>query len=375
MLQSPQPLPVPKLPGCLKPREREPRGLAERAERTRGTRRRRGRAGAAGGGRPSPALAPLWLSVGWVGWGAAGARAGCFTLSWHAVPGRSGLRGTRGAPRFLPSPGSPRGPVPAPPGCSVAGAPMLEGRGGSFPSPKGTWRAKAAWGEDGCLLLPVPGGSWEGRVSAGSPGVGSRGRTVWEGRGNAMGNVRASGVWGSRRMGGKPLPLAAPVRAAPGWPCGAVSEKPGAGDGRLRSRELWSPARAGVPGREPHGEGMATGRVHPGTAPCTESLGRWLPRDGGRQGTGRGQLVSVTPSSLAGLGRRAWDSPAHPGAGAEEMPPAPGTGLLPSHPPPQLPRSFCRSQTKAAQAWGSHGCSQPAGPDGHRVPQGQESLG
>lgn len=83
------------------------------------------------------------------------------------------------------------------------------------------------------------------------------------------------------------------------------------------------------------------------------------------------QRDSATPGR-AGLGRRAWD---RLGAGAEMLPSGPGTGLLRPHPPPQLPCSFCRSRTNTAWAWGSHGCSRPASPAGHRVPQGQESLG
>lgn len=77
---------------------------------------------------------------------------------------------------------------------------------------------------------------------------------------------------------------------------------------------------------------------------------RWgeLERDGqGWKETGRGWLISITPSSQARLGGRAWDSPSCPGVGAEKLPPAPGTRLLHS-PPAQLPRSCCRSQMSGA---------------------------
>lgn len=261
---------------------------------------------------------------------------------------------------------------------------MLGGRGGSFPSPAGIWRAKAERGQDGCLLLPVSGGSREGRVGAESPGAGSSGRIVWEGRGNATGNVRASGVRGSRRMGGNLClwlllsgqPQAGPARLSPKSPGLGTGGSGDENSGVQLGQASWAGSRTGkarpqracthaqLPTRRAWASGFPAERAEKGS--CTGMEG---------DGTGRGWLVRVTPSRLAELGRRVWDSPAHPGAGAEKLPPAPGTGWLRSHPPSQLPRSFCRSQTNAAQAWGSHGCSRSAGPDGHRVPQGQEGLG
>lgn len=90
-----------------------------------------------------------------------------------------------------------------------------------------------------CLSRGQPGGQGGRR----EPWAGGSGRALGQGRGTAKGMARADGVEGSRSMGGKALPLAAPVRAAPGWPCVAVSRKPGAGDGRLQRCELWSLAQ------------------------------------------------------------------------------------------------------------------------------------
>lgn len=215
----------------------------------------------------------------------------------------------------------------------------LEGRRGSFPSPKG--RAKAEWGEDGCLLLPAPGGNREGGVGAGSPGAGGSGRTVWEGRGNTTGNVRAGGVRGSRRMGGKPLPPAAPVRAAPGWPCVAVSEKPGAGDGRLRRCELQSPAQAGMLGREPHGEDMAAARMHTRNSPLQRGEpGREGQLHGGRKETGarKGMARQRDFVKLGRAGQESLRQPSPPWCRSREAAPSPQEGVAAL--PPRSPAAM-----------------------------------
>lgn len=68
-----------------------------------------------------------------------------------------------------------------------------------------------------------------------------------------------------------------------------------------------------------------------------------LERDAqGWMGTGRGWLISVTPSSQARLGGRAWSCP---GAGAEKLPSTPRMGLLSSptaqcHAPAAAPRQM-----------------------------------
>lgn len=127
-----------------------------------------GRWGAAGG-----AQAPLWLLKGWVGWGAAGARAGKFTPGTGSCVAATADDGKKG--REFPLPGEVgRGWVPAP----------------------------ACPREGGYLLLPAleEDGSQEG---TGSPGAGGSRSTPQEGR-KMQGKCQSERCTGSR-VGGKAL--------------------------------------------------------------------------------------------------------------------------------------------------------------------------
>lgn len=112
-----------------------------------------------------------------------------------------------------------------------------------------------------------------------------------------------------------------PVWPAQAGPAGLSLKNPRLGDSRTT---LESGSVQGV-----------TGEAQLQHSSLQESLG-WQLRRGelqrdaqGWKGTGRGWLISVTPSSQARLGGRAWSCP---GAGAEKPFPAPGMGLLHSLP-------------------------------------------
>lgn len=174
---------------------------------------------------------------------------------------------------------------------------------------------------------------------AGSPGAGGSGSTAREGRKlhRKCQSERCTGC----RIGAKAL-FGQPRLALQG-----SLESPRL-DGSRVIPGAWLSAGS-------HRGGMAAAQLptrEPGLAASQQGE---LERDAqGWKGTGRGWLISITPSSQARLGGRAWDSPSCPGAGAEKLPPAPGTGLLRS-PSAQLPRSSCRSQMNGARAWGSPG--------------------
>lgn len=175
---------------------------------------------------------------------------------------------------------------------------MLEARAGSFPS-------HVEWGEDGCLLLPVPGGCRE-----------SWGWRQWEHSSGRQENAREM----SERVGyGQQDRSESPVWAAQAGPAGLSLKSPRLDGSRMISGVWLSAgshrghtAAAQLPTREP---GLAASRQGE------------LERDAqGWKGTGRGWLISITPSSQARLGGRAWDSPSCPGAGAEKLPQLPGQG-------------------------------------------------
>lgn len=176
-----------------------------------------------------------------------------------------------------------------------------------------------------------------------------------------------------RRAAGWEQPLGKPPACLPTAPGSsrlapwAISQKPGAGAGGSGG------ALAGVQLPGVQGRGAAWGRhshsahahtsLHGGPRPAASlqsRLRRADMQDGVRgKGTDMGWLISLTLSRSAGLGRTARGSPAHPCTGAETRT-RPYRGLQAGQGccavTPQLPHCFCRSQIKAAETWGSHGC-------------------
>lgn len=166
------------------------------------------------------------------------------------------------------------------------------------------------------------------REGAGRPGAGSSRTTAWK-AGKCTGNVRASGVPAAGEEG-------KPCLGSPGWLCRAVSEKP---EVRWLQDESWSLAQC----REPRGRHGCSAAAYKRAWAGGFPAGRAGKGCTGMRRTGRGWLISFTPSSQARLGGGAWDS--LPCPGAEKLPPAPETGLLCS-PPAWLPHSAGPRQTE-----------------------------